>query len=130
MTDFTRSGERGGARLKFLIVVAILGAVTCAGYFYVPVAYNAYLYRDLMQTKVDAASALGYTTTWVTDQLTKSGPDYEVPPEAVITPTVESDRVLVRVQFSKPIEFPGYTYMYEFDHTAKSTAFIGKMKSK
>jgi len=128
MTDFARSGERGGARLKFLIVMAILAAVACAGYFYVPVAYNAYLYRDLMQNKVDAAAALGHPPTWVTDQLTKSGPEYYVPPEAVITTTQENDRMQVTVQFSKEIEFPGYTYLYEFDHTAQSTQFLGKTK--
>ncbi len=126
MTDSARLGERGGARLKFLIVMAILGAVACAAYFYVPVAYHAYLYKDLMQTKVDAAAALAYPPAWVTDQLTKSGPEYEVPTEAVITPTLENDRMLVRVQFSKPIEFPGYTYIYEFDHTVQSTEFLGK----
>jgi len=128
MTGFSRSGERGGSRLKFLVVVAILAAVAWAGYLYVPVAYNAYLYKDLMQTKVDAAAALGRPTTWVTDQLTKSGPEYEVPPEAVITPAQENDRMQVRVQFSKPIEFPGYTYVYEFDHTVRSTEFLGKTK--
>jgi hypothetical protein len=128
MTDFARSGERGGSRLKFLIVMAILGTVAYAGYYYVPVAYNAYLYRDLMQTKVDAAAALAYPPAWVTDQLTKSGPEYEVPPEAVITPTQENDRIKVRVQFSKPIEYPGYTYVYEFDHTAQSVQFLGKTK--
>ena len=128
MTDFARSGERGEARLKFVIVMAILATVAGAGYFYVPVAYNAYLYKDLMQTKVDAAAALAYSPAWVSDQLTKSGPEYYVPPEAVITPFQENDRMLVRVQFSKPIEFPGYTYMYEFDHTAQSIQFLGKTK--
>lgn len=128
MTHCARAGERGSARLKFLIVMAILGAVACAAYFYVPVAYHAYLYKDLMQTKVDAAAALAYPPAWVTDQLTKSGPEYDVPPEAVITPTQENDRVQVRVQFSKTIEFPGYTYVYEFDHTAQSTQFLGKTK--
>ena len=128
MTDFARSGERGGARLKFLLVMAILGSVACAAYYYIPVAYKAYLFKDLMQTKVDAAAALGHAPSWVSDQLTKSGPEYEVPPEAVITPTIEKDRVSVRVQFSKPIEFPGYTYVYEFDHTVKSTEFLGKKK--
>ena len=128
MTDFTTSGERGSARLNFLIVIAILAAVAYAGYLYVPVAYNAYLYKDLMQNRVDAATALGYPTTWVAEQLTKSGPEYDVPPEAVITPTKEDDRMKVRVQFSKPIEFPGYTYLYEFDHTAQGTQFLGKTK--
>ena len=36
-----RSGERGSASLKFLIVMAILGATAYAGYLYVPVAFNA-----------------------------------------------------------------------------------------
>lgn len=126
MTDFARSGERGGARLKFLIVVAILATVGCAAYFYVPVAYNAYLYKDRMQITVDSAAALGRPPTWVADQLAKSGPEYEVPPEAVITPTVENDRVTVNVQFNKSIEFPGYTYLYKFDHTAQSIEFLGK----
>lgn len=128
MTDFARSGERGGSRLKFLIVMAILGTIAYAGYYYVPVAYNAYLYKDLMQTKVDAAAALAYPPAWVTDQLTKSGPEYEVPPEAVITATQENDRMKVSVQFSKPIEYPLYTYVYEFDHTAQSVQFLGKTK--
>lgn len=126
MTDFTTSGERGSARLKFLIVMAILVAVAYAGYLYVPVAYNAYLYKDLMQTKVDAATALAYSPTWVLDQLTKSGPEYGVPPDAVITSVQENDRMKVRVQFTKPIEFPGYTYVYEFDHMAQGTQFLGK----
>lgn len=128
MTDFARSGERGGARLKFLIVMAILGAVAYAGYLYIPVRYQAFLYRDLMQNKVDRAAALAYPPNWVSDQLTKSGPEYNVPPEAIITPTQENDRMQVRVQFSKAIDFPGYTYVYEFDHTAQSTEFLGKTK--
>lgn len=128
MTDFARSGELGGARLKFLLVMTLLATVAGAAYFYVPVAYNAYLYKDLMQTKVDAAAALAYSPDWVTDQLTKSAPDYEVPPEVVITPVQENDRMQVRVQFSKPIEFPGYTYVYEFDQTVQSTQFLGKTK--
>ena len=128
MTDFTRSDERGSANLKFLIVMAILAIVAYGGYLYVPVAYNAYLYKDLMQNKVDAATALAYPMTWVSDQLTKSGPEYDVPPDAVLTPTQENDRMKVRVQFTKPIELFGYTYVYEFDHTAQGTQFLGKTK--
>ena len=128
MKDFARSGERGGARLKFLIVVGILGAVACAGYFYIPVAYNAYLFKDIMQSRVDSAVGLGYPPIWVSDQLTKSGPEYGVPADAIITPTLENDRMKVRVQFSKTIEFPGYSYVYQFDHTANSTEFLGKSK--
>jgi hypothetical protein len=77
---------------------------------------------------VDAAAALAYSPDWVSDQLTKSAPEYDIPEEVVITPARENDRMEVRVQFSKPIEFPGYTYLYEFDHTARSIQFLGKTR--
>jgi len=120
----SRSGERGGARLKFLIVIVILGAVAYAGYLYIPIQFDAYRFKDLMQRDVDMAVAQGSPASWVVDQLTKSAAEYNVPPDAVITPTQQDNRMEVRVQFTRPIELPGYTYRYEFDYTAKSTSFI------
>lgn len=123
--DFpNRQGERGGARAKFIIVMAVFAVVIYVGYLYVPVAYDAYYFKDVMQNKVDMASTQGYETVWVKDQLVKSGPEYHVPPDAIITPTQNDNRVVVRVQFTRPIQFPGYTYSYDFDYTAKSTAFL------
>ncbi len=119
-----RSDERGGARFNFWVVVAIIGLLAYCGYKYIPIEYNAYLFRDLMQRDVDAASALAHTPTWVREQLARSAPEYGIPADAVITPTQDENRMQVRVQFSLPIEFPGYTYQYEFDHTAKSTQFL------
>ena len=119
-----RSSERGNANLKFLIVMAMLGAIAYAGYLYVPVAYNAKAYADLMQHYADLAAGTGYKTSWVTEQLTKSAPEYGVPPDAAITAVLNDSRMEIRVQFVREIEFPGYTYNYEFDRTVKSTAFL------
>lgn len=123
--DFpNRQGEHGGARAKFIIVMAVFAIVVYVGYLYVPVAYDAYYFKDVMQNKVDMAATQGYETVWVKDQLVKSGPEYHVPPDAIITPSQGDNRVVVRVQFTRPIQFPGYTYSYDFDYTAKSTAFL------
>ena len=119
-----RSGERGSANLKFLIVMAILVASAYGGYLYVPVAFQAKTFKDLMQHYVDVAAAQGYPPSWVGQQLLKSAPEYEIPETAIITPAQRDNRVEVRVQYVRMIEFPGYTYNYEFDHTAKSTAFL------
>lgn len=119
-----RSGERGSANLKFLIVMAILGATAYAGYLYVPVAFNANTYKDLMQHYADLGAGQGYPPKWVGEQLAKSGPEYGIPEDAIITPVQRDGRIEVRVQFVKVIEFPGYPYNYEFDYTAKSTAFL------
>jgi hypothetical protein len=119
-----RKDERGGARLKFILVMTIIGIIAYIGYMFLPVAYQAYLFKDLMQHDVDVASTQGYPPTWVKDQLVKSAPEFGVPADAVITPVQRDNRVEVSVQYVIPIEFPGYTYVYNFDHTAKSTAFL------
>jgi len=119
-----RSNERGGATLKFVITVAVLAIVGYVGYLYIPVAYHAYLWKDLMQHYADVASAQGYQPGWAGDQLLKSEAEYEVPSNAIITPAIREQRIEIRVQYTQPIEFPGYTYIYEFDHTVKSTAFL------
>src|SRR6267142_5244723 len=119
-----RKSERGSARLKFLIVVAIIGIVAYAGYQFIPIAYQAYQIKDLMQHDVDTAVALGHPTSWIKEQLVKSGPEYGIPADAVITPAQQDNRLEVRVQYTQPIQFPGFVYDYDFDHTAKSATFL------
>ena len=120
----TTSGERGGARLNFILFMAVVIVGAYVGYLFFPVAYHAYVWKDLMQHKVDVAATQGYPATWVNEQLKKSAVEYGIPPDAVIEATPQDQRIQVRVQYTKLIEFPGYTYEYEFDHTSKSTEFL------
>lgn len=119
-----RPTERGSARLKFIVVISVIAFVAYLGYLYVPVAYHSYVFKDLMQHNVDLASAMGHDPAWVKNQLTKSAPEYDIPPDLIILPERKDNRMVVTVQFTKPIEFPGYTYNYNFDHTVKSTEFL------
>ena len=119
-----RNSERGGATLKFVLVMAIIGLVAYAGYQFIPVFYHSYEVKDLMQKYVDQAVAIGQPASWIKDQLVKSSPEYGIPADAVITPAQADGHLEVRVQYTLPIEFPGYTYNYEFDNTAKSAAFL------
>jgi hypothetical protein len=117
-------GERGGAGLKFVIFLAVVAIVGYVGYMYIPVAIDAYYFKDAMQNKVNLAAAQGYDGVWVADQVGKTKSQYNVPEDAVITPAQREGRVEVRVQFRRPISFPGYTYNYDFDYTAQSTTFL------
>jgi hypothetical protein len=110
--------------VQFFIVMTIIVATAYAGYLYVPVAYNAQTYKDLMQHYADVAGGQGYPPSWAGEQLLKSAPEYDIPQNAIITPQQRDSRLEIRVQYVKPIQFPGYTYNYEFDHTVKSTAFL------
>jgi hypothetical protein len=119
-----KTNETGSARLKFLMVVAIIAACGYALYLYLPVAYQSFRLKDTMQHDVDVAVTQGYPPSWVHDQLIQSAAEYEMPTDAIIEPTQRDNRVEVRVRFTRPIQFPGYTYEYTFDHTARSTAFL------
>jgi hypothetical protein len=118
------NNERGGARLKFIIAITVFAVVVYVGYMYVPVAVDAYYFKDAMQNKVNLAATQGYETTWIQDQLEKSRAEFNVPSDAIITPARQDNQMQVRVQFIRPISFPGYTYSYQFDYTAKSTNFL------
>jgi hypothetical protein len=118
--------EFGGARLKLIVFIVIFAAILYAGYLYIPVAVDAYYYKDIMQNLVNQAAAQGSDSNWLSTQLTKIGPDYHVPSNAAITASVQDKRVTVHVQFTRPISTPVYTYNYEFDHTAQSTTFLTK----
>ena len=119
-----RKREAGGSRLQFLIVLIVIAVLGYAGYQFIPIKYQEYRLKDLMQHNADVAATQGYPASWATDQLTKAAPEYGVPPNAEISSHHEDNRVIVRVRYLGSIEFPGYTYEYEFDHTAKSTAFL------
>jgi hypothetical protein len=119
-----KQDQSGGARLKLIIFIAIFAVVVYAGYMYIPVAIDAYYFKDVMQTKVNQAVTQGFDGNWVKDQLTKGGPEYHVPDNAVITASQKDSRLEVRVQFSRPISFPLYTYNYDFDYTAQSMSFL------
>ena len=119
-----RKSELGGARLKLVIALAIIAIVVYAGYLYLPVAIDAYYFKDAMQNKVNLAAAQGYDTAWVSDQVSRSKAEFHVPEDAVITPAQKEGRMEVRVQFTRPISFPGFTYNYNFDYTAQSTSFL------
>src|SRR5438445_12670732 len=84
--ELLQRGEQGGARLKFIIALVAFAIVIYAGYMYIPVAYDAYYFKDVMKNTVDMAAAQGRDTSWLTDQLKKTETDYHVPANAIIAP--------------------------------------------
>lgn len=119
-----RKSESGGARLNLIIALVVFAVVIYSGYLYLPVAIDAYYFKDSMQNKVNLAAAQGYDTAWVADQISKSKAEFHVPDDAVITPAQNEGRMQCRVQFTRPIAFPGFTYNYNFDYSAQSTSFL------
>ena len=127
LTHDTRASERGGARFNFVLVVVIIGLAAYSAYNYAPVSYNAYLFRDFMQETVNkAAYPPGQTTEWVSQQLRAAAKEHGLPEDAVINVQRDGGQVVARVTWTSPVKLPGYTYEYNFDHTARSSGFINQ----
>ena len=118
----TTGGERGGSRLNFIVIVIVILLGGYSAYHYVPVAYNAYLFKDYMQETVNkAAYPPGQPTDWVAQQLRSSSKEYDLPADAYINVQNEGGQIVARVQWTRPVRLPGYTYQYTFDHTVRSS---------
>jgi heme A synthase len=122
-----RAGEAGGARLNFVIIAAVIALAGYSAYNYAPVAYNAFLFKDVMQETVSkAAFPPGQTTEWVTQQLRAQAKEYDVPADMTVNVQMEAGQIVARVQWIRPVRLPGYTYQYKFDHTVRSSGFINQ----
>ncbi len=116
-----RRGERGEGRLKFIVVLAILAVIGYSLYQYVPVAIQAYQYKDIMQQTVNTAAMQPQTTP---DNLKKTlidrAKEYGAPPTTQVEVSLQDGRWLARVQYTRDVPLPFYTYQYNFDTTVKS----------
>jgi hypothetical protein len=118
-----RTGERGEARLKFLIVLVILAVVAYCAYQYVPVAIQAYQLKDVMQQTVNTAALQSQTTS---DSLKKTLTDRALeygappPPTTQVAVVQQDGRWQARVQYTRQVSLPFYTYQYNFDNTVRS----------
>lgn len=124
-----RHNERGAGRLKLILVLAVVGVIAYMGFQYIPVAYQAYTFRKLMDKSAEKAAASTLATdqkgSWIENELRTSAKDHGVPPDARITHVFQGNQMEVTVKFTRPINLlPGFTYNYNFEHTAKSSTFL------
>jgi hypothetical protein len=120
------SSEHGGTRFNLLAILTLLGLAAYSGLQYIPVAYEAFTFKDFMQQQVDVAAATGKSPEWVKGNLMKHIHDYNIPEEVTITTEQGENGVSARVVFTRPVNLPGYVYQYEFDHTATSSSLFTK----
>lgn len=118
------AGERGGSRFNLLVVVVVIAAVAYAGYQYVPVAYQASQLKVFMEDTVNNAVITDKNAAWAEDQIRKNLVNYGAPPDALVTVAMSEARLEAHVEYSIPVPLLVTTYLYKFDHTARSTNFM------
>ena len=123
----SRAGERGGSRFNLIIIIAVLAVGGYSAYNYAPVSYHAFLYKDYMQDTVNkAAYTSGQSTDWIVQRLRAGAKEYDLPENAYINVQKDGSQIIARVQWTRPVKLPGYTYQYTFDHTVRSSGFINQ----
>jgi hypothetical protein len=117
-------GERGGARLNFLIVMAIIVALGYAGYQLLPIFYRAKNFETFMQDTVNLAALTDKNPTWVEQQLKRALVEYDLPPDAAVKSMIRNGRLEAQVQFTRTIPLVVTEYRYNFDKTVHSTTAV------
>ena len=128
-----RSGEHGGAGLKFIIVLIGFILTINAGIQYVPVAYNAESLLTEMQTAILQGMSMPAgklnPIDNVKERIRKAMVSNDIPADAYVSVTQKGNVIQARVAYTKPVAvlpFGIYTYHYTFDHTATPTGFLLK----
>ncbi len=130
-----RNAERGGASVKFLIIITAIILIARAGYNYIPVAYEGQDLKQEMDTAVVQSMALGNSQDAV--GITKTKIQHvivanDIPPNAVVEVKQINNLCQARVAYNQRVEllpFGLYSYIYQFDHTAVPSGFLAKSRS-
>lgn len=131
-TDRNRPSERGGAAIKFLLVIVVLVLIANAGFNYVPVAYDGASFRQEMDTAVVkglAASGQMKPLDVVQASVRKAASDYNVPADAFVEVKPVAGVVQARVSYTRNIPmlpFGLYNYKYNFDYLARPSGYLLK----
>jgi len=127
-----RGSERGGAGVKFLIVVVVLFLAANAGYNYIPVAYAAESMKSDMQTAVLQGLALPGRINPVDNvksRLQTAMRVNDLPADALMEVKQNGNSMTAHVVYSKEVNilpFGIYRYTYHFDQTVTPTGFLLK----
>jgi hypothetical protein len=117
-----QKGQRGEGQLGCVIGLIILLAAGYVAYKMIPVKVRA---ADLRQEITDVARSAGtLREPQIRKQIMAKAEELELPltPENLVVQR-RSDRVVIEATYTVPVEFPGYTYQWNFKHVADNPIF-------
>lgn len=118
-----RVAERGEGNLGCILWVAALGLAVLIGVKMVPVKIASSQLYDFMEEQAKFAA------TAAPEELAKSivakGKELELPlTKNDVHVERVGDNIRMRAVFTVPVDFPGYTYLWHFDHQVNRPIYI------
>ena len=120
-----RAGQRGNARLKFLLVLAGIAALVYVGGQFVPARYHAWTFERFMQDTVNTAVMTNKPPAWAEQQLRRNLEEYGMPEDASVEVVQDGSRMAATVRFTQPISLVVTEYEYDFDVSVRSVRVAG-----
>ena len=118
----SRNGERGEGRLGCLVGLVLLAIAGLVAYRMIPVKVRA---AELRDTAYDEAKSAGqHNDKQILEAILYKAKELELPVDESNVKVLRSpNHIRVDLKYTVPIEFPGYTYNWNFDHTFENPVF-------
>lgn len=114
--------ERGEGQLGCVVGLLVLLVAVLIAYKMIPVKVKA---ADLRQTVIDEAKSAGtHDNDRITRAILAKAEELNFPvTEDNITIRRRSDSIRVEVEYTVPVDFPGFTYKWNMRHVAENPIF-------
>ena len=118
-----RTAERGEGNLGCILWLLVLGLVVMVAWKALPVKVASAELYDFMDEQAQRA---GVTTTseQVEKNILQRAAELNLPlTKEQVEVTRNGDRIRMVAEYTVPVEFPGYTYNWNFHHHAENPIF-------
>lgn len=117
-----RRGQRGEGQFGCLIGLVVLALAALIAYRMIPVKVKA---ADLRDTVVDEAKSAGqHNEGFIKAVILHKASELELPlTEEGVEINRKSTYIIIDVKYTVPVQFPGYTYNWNFHHHAENPIF-------
>ena len=119
-----RIAERGEGNLGCILWLLVLGLAVMISMKAIPVKIASAELYDYMD-EVARSAGVNTTAESCKKAILQRAADLKLPVEKdMVTVVRQGDRLLMRAEYTVPVEFPGYTYNWHFVHELDRPIFI------
>lgn len=124
-----RQNERGSARVRFIIILAVVVVVAYMGFQMIPVWFQSSSFKKALDESAEMTAATGKTGEWLKGQVNANAREYCTAPCSITVsqPAIRDGRWQVTVNVKRPVNLlPFWTYNYDFEYTAQSRTSVNQ----
>lgn len=119
-----RIAERGEGNLGCILWLAVLGLAVLIAWKAIPVKMASAELYDYMD-EVARSTGVNTTAEEVSKAILQRAADLHLPlTKENLRVVRDGDRLIMRAEYTVPVDFPGYTYQWHFVHELDRPIFI------